>query len=465
MLNLKKQDISENNLSDKRIHELKGSLDFGSKLTLLAVLKVLDQQIDDWHYSFADTLNFELQKDGDEFSVKSTYNGDALDLTSESSNGILPLDKWTDYLIGKMYYGSITDLQKDSGAANPENHLTRDTADSESAQQWWSNQKKYEDRVLLKATLDTTALDLQTIDKAGAGASSDETATKSEPVRTQAAPSSTEVSFGSTSESDADTAIATDLTLGSNSDISDDMTFQFNTLDKIGKFERTSGEDISLAHGEQVSMGLDNVATKDVQFNLYKEVSFPTSQSDEVKFSNAHAVKLDGSEDVETSPSNKALQLNHYVPVEVDRLKATIDQDNAISLLGANNIPDNHVYSKKVRQNTLRPVTIQQGEHYKVDLSRVDPENAAVTRTSNGDDSIHIEGMSKTKAASSGNTNTNTGTGQIHIGNDGRASHGSSSTRTNSSPAVTGGSGTTVVQNKLSGGQTRPNYLILGGHR
>lgn len=60
MLNLKKQDISENNLSDKRIHELKGSLDFGSKLTLLAVLKVLDQPVDDWHYSFADTLNFEL---------------------------------------------------------------------------------------------------------------------------------------------------------------------------------------------------------------------------------------------------------------------------------------------------------------------------------------------------------------------------------------------------------------------
>lgn len=123
-----------------------------------------------------------------------------------------------------MYYGSITDLQKDSGAENPENHLTRDTADSESPQQWWSNQKKYEDRVLLKNTLDTTALDLQTIDKAGAGAHNNVDTTP-EPVRAQAAPSSTEVSFGSTSESDADTAIATDLTLGSNSGISDDMTF------------------------------------------------------------------------------------------------------------------------------------------------------------------------------------------------------------------------------------------------
>ena len=61
MLNLKKQDLTENNLSDKRIHELKGSLDFGSKLTLLAVLKVLEQPVDDWGYSFTDTLNFELQ--------------------------------------------------------------------------------------------------------------------------------------------------------------------------------------------------------------------------------------------------------------------------------------------------------------------------------------------------------------------------------------------------------------------
>jgi hypothetical protein len=45
--------------------------------------------------------------------------------------------------------------------------------------------------------------------------------------------------------------------------------------------------------------------------------------------------------------------LNHYIPVEVDRLKATVTQDNAISLLGANEIPDNHVYSNKIRQNTL----------------------------------------------------------------------------------------------------------------
>jgi len=67
--------------------------------------------------------------------------------------------------------------------------------------------------------------------------------------------------------------------------------------------------------------------------------------------------------------------------------------------LGANEIPDNHVYSEKVRQNTLRGVQILQGEHYKVDLSTVDPENAAVTRTSSADDSIHVEGASKTREA------------------------------------------------------------------
>jgi hypothetical protein len=38
-----------------------------------------------------------------------------------------------------------------------------------------------------------------------------------------------------------------------------------------------------------------------------------------------------------------------------------------------------------------------EGEHYKVDLSSIDPENAAVKRTSSGDDSVHVEGMSKTK--------------------------------------------------------------------
>ena len=195
--------------------------------------------------------------------------------------------------------------------------------------QWWTNQKKYEDRVLLKQTLDTTALSLQTIDKSGPGGansgSSDSDSSSNKESTPTKSPSSSEVTFGSTSEAEAATAIATDLTLSSNDDISNDKSFQFNTLDKIGTFERTSGEDISLAHGEQVSLGLDNVATKDVQHNLYKEIEFPTSKTEELKFSNAHAIKLDGSEDTETSPNGKAVQFNHYVPVEVDRLKATVD--------------------------------------------------------------------------------------------------------------------------------------------
>jgi len=131
--------------------------------------------------------------------------------------------------------------------------------------QWWSNQKKYEDRVLLKATLDTTALDLQTIDKAaggdGNGDGDGSDGSGSDEAKELHAPSSSEVTFGSTSESEAATAIATDVSFEGNDD---SLNFQFNTLDKIGKFERTSGEEISLAHGEQVSLGLDNVATKDI---------------------------------------------------------------------------------------------------------------------------------------------------------------------------------------------------------
>ena len=60
MFNLKKQDLTENNLADKRIHELKANIDFGSKLTIMTVLKVLEQDVDDWGYTFGDTLNFEL---------------------------------------------------------------------------------------------------------------------------------------------------------------------------------------------------------------------------------------------------------------------------------------------------------------------------------------------------------------------------------------------------------------------
>lgn len=357
MINLKKQDLTENNLSDKRIHEMKASLDFGSKLTWLTIIKVLGGSVDDWGYSFGDTINWELLRDGSKFSVKTTINETPLDLTSESKGGVLALDKWNDYLISRMYYGSITDLQKDSGAENPDNHIIRDTADSETAWQWWQNQKKYEDRVFLKQTLDTTALPLQSIDKSGTTSSTVIASTTTQPKQNRP-PSSSEVTFGSTSESDTATAIATDLSIGNNDEISFDKSFQFNTLDKIGTFERTSGQSISLAHGEQMTLGLDNVATKDIQHSLYKPIKIPTSSENDIVFSNAHQIRMDGSESIQTAPNGKALQLNHYIPIEVDRLKATVTQDNAISLLGANEIPDNHVYSSKIRQNTLRPVTV-----------------------------------------------------------------------------------------------------------
>lgn len=485
MMNLKKQDLTENNLSDKRIHELKASLDFGSKLTTLTILKVLEQDIDNWGYTFGDNINWELQQDGDNFSVKSTHNGSPMDLTGESSGGVLDLEAWTEYMISRMYFGSITDLQKDSGAENPENHLTRDTADSETALQWWANQQKYDDRVLLKQTLDTTALSLQTIDKAGTGTSTQAQNTESTTAPTKA-PSSSEVTFGSTSESEAATAIATDLNLGSNEDISNDKTFQFNTLDKIGTFERTYGDKIAIAHGEQVSMGLDNVATNDVQHNFFKPIEFPTSTSSEINFSNAHAIRLDGSEETETVANGKAVQLNHYVPIEIDRLKATVTQDNAISLLGANDIPDNHVYSSVVRQNTLRGITVEQGEHYKIDLSKIDPENAAVTRTSSGGDSVHVEGSSKTKPAGSTTAadSAKEGTGYLHLGTStNQVNGGTAGPRVGQTPATypttapkyapgtiqiggsTGGSGTTYVGSRLGGNQYRPGYMSLGGHR
>jgi hypothetical protein len=160
IINLKVTDITGGKLSDKRIHEIKASLDFGNKITWFTIIKILGAEPADWGYSFGDTITWELMKDGNKFSVKCQIQDSPYDLTSESVGGVLPLDKWSEFIISKMYYGSITDLQKDSGAENPDNHIIRDTADSETGLQWWANQKKYEDRVLLKQTLDTTALPL-----------------------------------------------------------------------------------------------------------------------------------------------------------------------------------------------------------------------------------------------------------------------------------------------------------------
>ena len=97
-----------------------------------------------------------------------------------------------------------------------------------------------------------------------------------------------------------------------------------------------------------MSLGLDNLQTIEVQHNLFEPIDFPTSESTPIEFAPTHAVALDGSDQIQTSGSNhgKALQLNHYVPIEVEREKATVNQENTISLLGANDIPDNHVYSE-----------------------------------------------------------------------------------------------------------------------
>jgi len=322
-MNLKAQDISDGDLDDKRIHELKASLDFGSKLTILTILNALGEEVDDYGFTYGDSLEFILIKDGSDFLVKSSHNGKPLDFTSKSSGGELALDAWNNFFIDRMYFGNIGDLDSE----NPDNHLIRETASTEDAMAWWANQKKYEDRVLLKDTADETPLSLQTIDKSAEAGDDDSNTSSSstDDAGPQKAPSSSEVTFGTTDDGDAATAIATETNFGSSDEIGPDKAFQFNTLDKVGAFERTQGEEISLAHGEQVSLGLDNVVVKDgIATNVYKDLTFATSaeKTETVAFSNAHVLKLDGTEDTQTSPQGKALQLNHYVPVEVDRLRA-----------------------------------------------------------------------------------------------------------------------------------------------
>lgn len=153
-------------MKDKRVHELKASLDFGSKLTVLAVMKVLGEDVDDWSYTYGDVVRHELKQEGDKFTVASTVNDQPLSLGG--SGGEMPLDDFNEYFLDRMYYGSISDAQKDEDPENPDNHMTRDTAGDESNMQWWAKQKKYEDRVLLKNSLDTTPLDLHSMDKFGA---------------------------------------------------------------------------------------------------------------------------------------------------------------------------------------------------------------------------------------------------------------------------------------------------------
>lgn len=166
-------------------------------------------------------------------------------------------------------------------------------------------------------------------------------------------PSTTPITIGSTSTKQVGFGFTEDIDIGPSDTIVEENQFQFNTLDKIDTFERTQGEEVSIAHGEQVSLGLDNIKTNDVQHNLFKEIELPVSYSTDLEFSPAHAIKLDGMEEVQTPEYGKAVQLSHYMPLELDRLKATVTQDNAISLLGADDIPDNHLYTERIRQNIL----------------------------------------------------------------------------------------------------------------
>lgn len=114
-----------------------------------------------------------------------------------------------------------------------------------------------------------------------------------------------------------------------------------------------------------------------------------------------------------------------------------------------------------------------QGEHYKVDLTAIDPENAAVTRTSSGDDSVHVEGMSKTKTPANSDGDA-VGSGFIKI-SSGEKSNGASGPRTGQTPAnypnansgsvpIDNGSGSSYVGSRLNNQQTRPGFLSLGGH-
>lgn len=112
-----------------------------------------------------------------------------------------------------------------------------------------------------------------------------------------------------------------------------------------------------------------------------------------------------------------------------------------------------------------------QGEHYKVDVTSVDPENAAVKRTSSGDDSVHVEGMSKTKTPVSSEGDA-VGSGFIKISSGSKDQQGASGPRTGQTPAnypssnagsvqVDNGSGSSFVGSRLSNTQTRPGFLTL----
>ena len=63
-------------------------------------------------------------------------------------------------------------------------------------------------------------------------------------------PSSSPINLGTTSTKEVGFGYTDEIKLSPSENIKDENQFQFNTLDKINTFERTQGEEVSLAHGE-----------------------------------------------------------------------------------------------------------------------------------------------------------------------------------------------------------------------
>jgi len=52
----KVEDLKQNDLQDLKVHLIKASFDFGSKLTILAFLKHFGKEPESWGFTYGDTL-------------------------------------------------------------------------------------------------------------------------------------------------------------------------------------------------------------------------------------------------------------------------------------------------------------------------------------------------------------------------------------------------------------------------
>ncbi len=167
LLSLKVQDLSLNNIQDTRIHDIVASFDFGGKFTQMAFLLQFGYEPDSWTFSYGDSLIFELLSNNNEqFKVRTIYNDKPLDLDKDNSkDGVMPFQKWLDTIISHMYFGTLNELQGSPWAERPESHLIRDTTGYETDLQWFTKQKKYENRWLKKKYNDQSTLSLVTFDQ------------------------------------------------------------------------------------------------------------------------------------------------------------------------------------------------------------------------------------------------------------------------------------------------------------